>query len=165
MTVQSDYTPDEQNLLLRSPEAAAVAVSAASPGSDKETAVERDAAAGFVLESRQLLEPNPLVTWVQLELARRSQAGDTFPGYLEAAAAPGARETSLQTLRELAALLAAKAPAREAAGFKQFVLRTAERTSAAGKEKGGIMGIGSKMVNEHEQVILAEIAEILRVEI
>ena len=62
MTIYTDYTADEQQLLRKSLQAAAVAVSAASPGRKEETASEGYAAASFILGSRPEYVANTLVT-------------------------------------------------------------------------------------------------------
>ncbi|HHY55824.1 MAG TPA: hypothetical protein GYA08_10345, partial [Chloroflexi bacterium] len=60
MNLFTDYTSEEQQLLLRSLQAAAVAVSAASLGRKTETISEGFAAASFIMERTQATVGNPL---------------------------------------------------------------------------------------------------------
>jgi hypothetical protein len=59
-------------------------------------------------------------------------------------------------------LLARKAPAPEAEGYKRWLLTVAQRVAEAAKE-GGFLGIGGVRVSEAEQATLAEIAGALGV--
>ena len=93
MSILTDYTADEQQLLLRSLEAAAIAVSAASPGRKVETAKEGFAAASYIMENRAAYLDNPLIGSIQYALEARAKAGGSFPSFEKLAVAPGAKET------------------------------------------------------------------------
>jgi hypothetical protein len=164
MTVYSEYTADEQRLLLASLEASAVAVSAASPGRKEETVSEGFAAASFELDSRAAYVDNPLVNSVILALEARVRAEQPFPDYVEAASAPGAPQWAMDTLRSVAALLGTKATADEAAGYKDWLMRIASTVAAAGKEDQGFLGTGGVQVNDAERAALQQIAAVLGTE-
>lgn len=164
MSVYGDYTPDEQQLLRASLEAAAVAVSAASPGRKEETVSEGFAAATFVLESLPEQVGNQLVTSVIVELKARLEREHPFPDYLAAATEGGAREWAMDTLGSVARLLDGKASADEAAGYKGWLYGIATVTAKAGKEDQGFLGLGGVQVNEAERLALAEIAATLGIE-
>ena len=161
MSVYSEYTADEQLLLRASHEAAAVAVSAASPGRKEETVSEGYAAASYVLDSRAAYVGNPLVSSVIIELEARVRADQPFPDYLKVASAPGARQWAMETLRSVVALLDAKAAHDEADGYKVWLRRIASTTAEAGKEDQGFLGRGGVQVNDAERAALQEIGEIL----
>jgi len=161
MSVYSEYTADEQLLLRASHEAAAVAVSAASPGRKEETVSEGYAAASYVLDSRAAYVANPLVSSVIIELEARVRADQPFPDYLKVASAPGARQRAIDTLRSVVALLDAKATPEEAAGYKTWLQRIASTTADAGKEDQGFLGMGGVRVNDAEREALREIGEVL----
>ena len=161
MTLYSDLTPDEQQLLRRSLQAAAVAVSAASPGRPEETVSEGFAAASFILERRPEDAANPLVTSLILELETEVKDDRVFPDYVAAASAEGARAAALETLRALVAMLDARVTPDEAAATKAWLLRLSERVAAAGKEDQGFLGRGGVLVNERERGELQEIASVL----
>jgi hypothetical protein len=165
MSVYSEYTADEQQLLRASLEAAAVVVSAASPGRKEETVSEGFAAASFVLDSRAAYVGNPLVSSVILALEARVRAEQPFPDYVEAASAVGAQQWAMDTLRSVAALLDTKATPDEAAGYKEWLVRIASTVAAAGKEDQGFLGTGGVQFNDAERVALQEIAGVLGTEL
>jgi hypothetical protein len=161
MTVLADLTEPEQRLLLHSLQSAGVAVSAASPGRPEETVSEGMAAATFILQRHPDDVANALISSVILWLEERLKAERPFPDYVEAASAEGAREAAMLTLREVAALLDARATPDEAAGYKRWLMRIAEHVATAGKEDQGFLGRGGVLVNATEEQALAEIAATL----
>lgn len=161
MSLFTDYTPDEQRLLLRGLQAAAVAISAASLGRKTETISEGFAAASLIMERSDATVANPLITSVQFALDQRAKSGESFPNYEKAASAPNAKTDAIETLRQVAALVDAKAPADEALGYKRWLLEIAQRTAEAGKEGGNFFGRGAVLVNDAERNALAEVAQVL----
>jgi hypothetical protein len=164
MTVYSEFTEEEQRLLRASLEAAAVAISAASPGRREETVSEGFAAASFVLDSRADHVANPLVSSLILALEEKVHAEQPFPDYVAVALAPGAQEWAMETLRAVVALLEARATADEAVGYRKWLMDIARTVAAAGKEDQGFLGRGGVQVNEAEREALAGIAGVLGVE-
>lgn len=163
MSLFTDYTPDEQQLLLRSLQAAAVAVAAASLGRKTETVSEGVAAASFIMARTATTVSNPLISAVQYALEQRAARGEPFPNFEKAANAPGAAEAALATLRELADLLAAQTDADAARGFKEWLLAIARSTAEAGKEGGNFWGRGAVQVNAAEEAALEAVAAVLGV--
>jgi hypothetical protein len=161
MTTYGDLAGDEQRLLLASLQAAAVAISTASPGRSEETASEGFAAASFVLASRHAYVANPLVSSVILALEGRVRSGAPFPEYVNAAAAAGARDRALDTLRAAGTLLDARATPEEAAGYRHWLMGIANATAEAGKEDQGFLGRGGVRINEAERAALQEVAAVL----
>ena len=72
------------------------------------------------------------------------------------------KDLALKTCQEVVALLARKAPAPEAEGFKRWLLTAAQQAAEASKE-GGFLGIGGVRVSAAEQAVLAELAGMLGV--
>lgn len=165
MSVLADYSPEEQSLLLRSLSAAAVAISAASPGRKVETVSEGVAAATYIMEVRQPYLANPLIGSLQYELERRSAAGESFPDFVEQATAPGAEGAAFETLAAVAALLDARTDAEEALGFKRWLLEIARTTKEAGKEGGNFLGWGAVAVNDEERAAFGRIGQALGLEV
>ncbi len=163
MTVLADYTPEEQQLLLRSMSAAAVAISAASPGRGVETASEGVAAAEYVLASEGDYLDNTLIGSILFELNRRARAEEPFPSFTDQAEEADALPRALDSLRALGPLLLAKSTPDEANEFRQWLMGIATHTAEAGKEGGNFLGWGSVQVNDAEKAMLAQIAEILGV--
>lgn len=165
MTVIADYTEEEQRLLRAAIEAAAVAISAASPGRDEETVSEGFAAARFVLESQPAYVGNTLVTSILVELQERIKEEQPFPEYVKVATAPGALDEAMAVLARVAKLLDAKATPEEAAGYKRWLLDIARVAAGAGKEDQGFLGMGGVMVNDRERSAYQAIADVLGLEI
>jgi hypothetical protein len=164
MSVYGDFSEDEQRLLRASLEAAAAAVSSASPGRSEETVSEGFAAASFVLERRADYVEDRLVSSVIADLEGRLRAEQPFPDFVKVAEAPGAQTWAMDTLRAVAALLDEKAPADEAVAYKRWLMRLARTVAAAGKEDQGFLGRGGVLVNAAEEAALASIAEALGIE-
>lgn len=163
MSVLNDFTAEEQFLLMEGPRLGAVAIAAASLGRKAETASEGFAAAEYVMDSRGEYLDNPLINSIQFELQKRAASGAKFADFIELAGAPGALDSALARLRELADLLARKSDPEEAAGYKQWVVNAAVRTSEAGKEGGGFLSRGSVLVNDAEKEALTQVAGALGV--
>jgi hypothetical protein len=163
MTVLTDLRDEEQRLLVRSLQAAAVAVAAASPGRSEETVSEGMAAASFILERHPDDLGNTLIGSVLYWIEERLKSEQPFPDFVEVARAEGAREDALATLREVVMVLDTHATPDEAAGYKRWLMRIAQQVAAAGKEDQGFLGHGGVLVNEAERAELAEIAAILGV--
>lgn len=163
MSILSDYSADEQQLLLRSLSAAALAVAASSLGSRRETAAEGIAAATYILESRGDFLDNTLVGSVQHELSARADNGVAFPDFQAQAVAEGAADAALQTLRAVAALLDSRGDAAEAEGYKRWLMGVALSAAHGGLEGGNWLGWGAVQVNDAERAALAQVAEALGV--
>ena len=163
MSVFADYSPEEQQVLLRSLQAAAVAISAASLGRKAETASEGFAAASFITERTAAQLDNTLIGSVQFALDERARSGQPFPDYVKVATAPDAGPQALETLHQVAALLATKSTPAEADGYKEWLMEIAARTTEGGKEGGNFFGRGAVLVNDAERAALAAVAEALGV--
>jgi hypothetical protein len=164
MLVYGDFSPQEQLILRRSLLAAAVAVSAASPGRGEETVSEGFAAASFILERRDDYVRSPLITSVIAWLKEQADEEQAFPDYVKVATAPGARAEALETLRSVAALLDSRVEPAEAVAYKGWLMSIASSVAAAGKEDQGFLGRGGVAINERERTELAEIADILGIQ-
>ncbi len=163
MSVLSDYTAEEQTLLLRSLRATAISISAASLGRKTETVSEGFAAASYIMEVREPYLSNSLIGSVQYAVERGAHTDQKFPDYVEMASAPGAEQAAFDTLAAVAALLDAKTTPEEAAGYKHWLLDIAAKTTEAGKEGGNFMGWGAVPVNDEERAALQKIAGTLGV--
>ena len=164
MSVYADYSAEEQQLLLRSLQAAAVAISAASLGRKPEIVSEGFAAASFIMERSADRLDNTLIGSVQFALNERVLSNQPFPDYVKTVMAPDAGPQALATLRQVTALLAEKSTPAEADGFKQWLMTIAALTTEAGKEGGNFLGWGAVLVNDAEKAALAEVATALGVE-
>ncbi len=164
MSVLTDYTAEEQTLLLRSLRAAPIAISAASLGRKTETVSEGFAAASYIMEVREPYLGNALIGSAQYAIERAAHTDQKFPDYVAMATAPGAEQAAFDTLADVAKLLDAKTTPEEAAGYKHWLLDIAAKTTEAGKEGGNFMGWGAVPVNDEERAALQKIAATLGIE-
>jgi hypothetical protein len=164
MSVITDYTTEEQALLMQGPRLGAIVVSAASPGRAAETASEGFAAVQNAMSTRGEFLDNTLIGSILYELDQRSKADQRFADYTKLATAPGAGEQALAQLGQIADLLDRKSNPAEATGYKQWVLKAATAASEAGQEGGNFLGWGAVMVNDAERAALAQIASSLRLQ-
>jgi hypothetical protein len=161
VSIYADYTPDEQQVLRASLQAAAMAVSAASLGRKEETVSEGFAAASYVLGSQPEYVANTLVTSLLVELENRLKTEHVFPDFEHAAYLPGALDGAIDNLRAVAELLDRKSTPDEARGYKEWLMRIATVTAQAGKEDQGFLGSGGVAVNDAERSELAKIRDVL----
>jgi hypothetical protein len=161
VSVFADYGPDEQRVLLRSINAAAVLVSTASPSSGADTASEGFASAEYVLASLEANIGNTLVSSVIMALRDRADDGSAFPDYVRVAQAPGAADRAREELAAVARLLDARTTADEATGYKDWLLGVARASAGASLEDKGFLGFGGIPVNDAELMAIAEVARLL----
>jgi hypothetical protein len=154
MTTKADYTAEEWGLLARGPFMAAMAVVVASPSGPIGVIKELSAIGRVLQEADQAGETNALVK----ALVSDVKAGYRPSSPMEQGQRPEEiKDLALQTCQEVAALLARKAPAPEAEGFKRWLLTAAQQAAEASKE-GGFLGIGGVRVSAAEQAVLGELA-------
>lgn len=161
MSVFADYAPDEQQVLLRAISAAAVLVSVASPGSRADTASEGFSAAEYVLASLDAFIGNTLVSSVIMAIKDGVANEVAFPDYVKVATAADAADRSRADLRAVAALLDAKAPPTEGAGYRDWLIQVAQASAHAALEDKGFLGFGGVEVNDAERAALAEVSGLL----
>jgi hypothetical protein len=164
MSLITDYTSEEQTLLMQGPRLGAIVVSAASPGRGADTFSEGVAAIQYAMSSRGEFLDNTLISSILYQLDQLAKAGHRFADYGVLAAAPDAKEQALAQLGRIADLLDRMSIPAEATGYKQWVLNAATAASEAAKEGGGFLGRGAVPVNDAERTALAAIAESLRLQ-
>jgi len=136
-----------------------MAVVAASPSGPIGVIKELSAVGRVLQEASQSGETNALIN----ALVSDVKAGYRPSGTTEQGQQPEEiKDLALKTCQEVVALLARKAPAPEAEGFKRWLLMAAQQTAEASKE-GGFLGIGGVRVSAAEQAVLAELAGMLGV--
>ena len=164
MSVLTDYTSEEQSLLMQGPRLGAIVVSAASPGRSADTFSEGVAAIQYAMGSLGEFLGNTLISSILYELDQLARSEQKFADYNKLAAAPDAKAQALAQLGRIADLLDGKSDPAEAAGYKQWVLNAATAASQAAKEGTGFLGRGGVVVNDAEQAALAEVAASLRIQ-
>jgi len=155
VTTKDDFTDDEWVRVVRAPFVAGLAITLADPGGPIEAAKETMAT------MRTATNPprrDQLLAEVALEVqAMAQEKRHPLRGYKPTAAgAPGPQV--LDELREVQAIVAARATSEEATAFAGWLVASAKAASEAAKE-GGFMGFGAEQVSEREQAMLDQVRD------
>jgi uncharacterized protein YkvS len=161
MVNKQNFTPEEWAKILESMMLAGMAVSAAEPSGLWGTVKEAFASRSAIVASKHSAS-NELVQAAIAELETR-EGRSTVQGALRnlvaGAEPPEIVQRALDNLREVSALLDAKAPG-DAAAFKD-VLRGISQKVAEASVEGGLLGLGGHRVSDHEKATLADIEKAL----
>ena len=164
MADKTSFTKDEWTLLLKSPMIVGMAVSAADPsglwGLLKELFAGGAALAKVATDSNA----NGLVKAVVADFSTsegRSAARDGLKAEFSGAKPADIKTKSVESLREVSALLSAKAP-DDAAAFKGWLQQIGQSTAEAASEGGSLFG-GGVQVSAAEKATLGEISSALGV--
>lgn len=160
---KSNFTQEEWTLLLESPMMAGMAITAADP-SGLWGLLKESFASGSAL-ARAMTDPgsNPLVKALATDFSTseaRSAARDGLKAKLANSKTAELKTKSIEALRQVSAVLRAKAPG-DAADFKSWLRQISQATAEAASEGGGLLGLGGVQVSEAEKATLAEISNAL----
>jgi hypothetical protein len=162
MANKQSFTPAEWTKILESIMVAGIAVSAAEPsglwGTLKEALASRSALAASKLDAAS----NELIKTAIADLENRDSRAaveDAIHSRFAGAKPAEIVQRSLDNLREVSAILDAKAPA-EAPAFKAFLNGISKKVADAATE-GGFLGFGGARVSKAEKATLGEIAKAL----
>jgi hypothetical protein len=164
MADKSSFTKEEWTLLLKSPMIAGMAITAADPSGL--WGLLKESFAGGAALTKAAADPNAnaLVKAVVTDFATsegRSAARDGLQAEFAGGKLPDIKAKSIDSLRQVSALLAAKAP-DDAAAFKGWLRSVSQQTAEAATEGGGLFG-GGVQVSDAEKATLAEISTALGV--
>jgi len=162
MTGKTDFTADEWKLVLESPMVASIAITAAAPSGLFGILKESFASGRALLEAKSDPGVNELIKAVVADYETsegRTIAKDGLQTTLSGSKAGEIKDKAVAALRQVAALLDAKAPA-DAAAFKTW-LRHVSQTVAESATEGGFLGFGGVKVSEAEKATLDEISQAL----
>jgi hypothetical protein len=162
MADKSSFTKEEWTLLLKSPMIAGMAITAADPSGL--WGLLKESFAGGAALTKAATDPNAnaLVKAVVTDFATsdgRTAARDGLKAEFSGDKPPDIKTKSIDSLREVSALLAAKAPG-DAAAFKGWLRSISQQTAEAAAEGGGLFG-GGVQVSDVEKATLAEISTAL----
>ncbi|MDF2144140.1 hypothetical protein [Knoellia sp. p5-6-4] len=161
MTAKSDFTEEEWSRIVRAPLVAGMAISLADPGGPIEAAKESMSA---IKSATNPPSREQLLAEVALEVqAMTQQRQNPLSGYRPTAEGSPPGEQVLDELREVQAIVAAKATPDEAAAFGRWLVASAQGAAEAAKE-GGFMGFGAEQVSEREQAMLDQVQEAVSAE-
>jgi len=164
MTDKSSFNKDEWALLLRSPMNAGMAITAAEPSGL--FGLLKESFAGGAALAQVAADPNanPLIKAVVTDFQTsdgRAAAHDGLKAEFGNSKPAEIKSKAIDSLREVTALLAAKAPG-DAAAFKGWLHQISQKTAEAASEGGGLFG-GGVQVSDAEKATLSEISSALGV--
>ena len=162
MANKASFTPEEWVLLLESPMMAGMAVSAAEPSGLFGMLKESFATGKLLVQAKSDASANELVKAVAADYETaegRKAASEGLKAKLGGGQPGDIKAKALDALRQVAALLAAKAPA-DAAAYKAWLAHISQNVAEAAKE-GGFLGFGGVQVSDAEKATLAEISAAL----
>ena len=163
MADKSNFTPEEWKLLLESVMMAGIAVTAAEPSGLWGLLKESFAGGTALATARTDAGSNALIKAVvaDFETAEgRSAARDGLKEKLTGSKPAEIKAKCIETLRQAAAVVDAKAPG-DAAAFKGWLRQISQHVAEAATE-GGFLSMGGVPVSDTEKATLMEISTALR---
>ena len=163
MADKSSFTPDEWKVLLEGVMMAGLAITAAEPSGLFGLLKESFAAGSELVAAKMNAGANPLVKAVvaDIETAQgRAIAREGVSEQLKGKKPAEIKARCIETLRQVAAIVDAKAPG-DAGAFKAWLRQISQHVAEAAKE-GGFLGIGGVPVSEGEKATLTEISSALK---
>jgi hypothetical protein len=163
MADKTNFTPDEWKLILESVMMAGMAVSAAEPSGLFGLLKEGFAEGNALAQAKMDPGSNALVKAVVADFgtsAGRGAARDDLKQKISGSKPPEIKAKCIETLRQAAAVLDAKAP-DDSAAFKSWLRQISQHVAEAASE-GGLLGFGGVKVSEAEKATLAEISSALK---
>jgi hypothetical protein len=164
MSDKTSFTKDEWTLLLESPMIAGMAITAAEPSGLWGLLKESFAGGTALTRAVTGSDTNALVKSVVTDFSSgegRSAARDGLKTKFANSKPAEMKDKCIDGLRQVSALLAAKAPG-DAAEFKGWLRQISQSTAEAASEGGGLFGGGVK-VSDAEKATLGEISTALGV--
>jgi hypothetical protein len=160
---KSSFTKEEWTLLLESPMMAGMAITAADPSGL--WGLLKESFAGGSALAKVMVDPgaNPLVKALATDFSTseaRSTARDGLKAKFANSQPADVKTKSIEGLRQVSAVLAAKAPG-DATAFKSWLRQISQGTAEAASEGGGLFGFGGVQVSAAEKATLAEISNAL----
>ena len=162
MADKSSFTPEEWAQLLEAPMMAGMAVSAAEPSGLFGMLKESFATGKLLVQAKADATANALIKAVAADYETaegRKAASEGLKAKLGGGQPGEVKTKALDALRQVSALLAAKAPG-DAAAFKAWLTHVSQSVAQAAKE-GGFLGFGGVQVSDAEKATLAEISTAL----
>jgi membrane-bound lytic murein transglycosylase B len=163
MANKQSFKPEEWTKILESTMLAGMAVSAAEPSGLWGALKEAFASSSALAAAKTNAGSSELVKAVVADFETkegRAAIKEALRQHLAGATTPAdAVQRSLANLKEVSAILNAKAP-QDAPAFKAW-LRTIGQNVAEASSEGGFLGIGGVQVSDSEKATLADISKAL----
>ena len=162
MTNKSNFTPDEWKVLLESVMACGIAITAAEPSGL--WGLLKESFAGGTALAKAKTDPgtNALIKAVvdDFNTADGSAARDALKNKFKGSKPAEIKNKCIETLRQVAAIVDAKAPG-DAAAYKGWLQQISQHVAEAANEGGGLFG-GGVPISESEKATLTEISSALK---
>jgi hypothetical protein len=162
MANKNDFTPEEWTKVLESIMVAGIAVSAADPSGLWGTFKEAAASSLALASANRDPNSNELIKAAIADFERSDEGGSSILAMRERFAQAEPTECvrrSLASLREVSAIVDAKAP-DEAAAFKTWLCEISRKVAEATVE-GSFLGFGGVRVSDAETATLRDISKAL----
>jgi len=162
MANKQSFTPDEWNKIMEGVALSGVAVTAADPSGLLGLFKESFASANALVSAKQDPGASELVKSVVADFESsdgRARLRESLKKRLAGASQGDVSKRCLEVLREVSAILDAKAPA-DAATFKSWLRAISTRVADAASE-GGVLGFGGTKVSDKEKATLSDVAKAL----
>jgi hypothetical protein len=161
MTTKSNFTPDEWRVLLESVMAAGIAITAAEPSGLWGLLKESFAAGTMLTKAKNNPGTNALIKAVvdDFNTTEGGAARDALKSKFKDCKPEQVKGKCIETLRQVAAIVDAKAP-DDAAAYKSWLQQISQNVAEAAKE-GGFLG-GGVPVSEAETATLTAISNALK---
>jgi|SRR6516225_2356636 len=162
MANKQSFTPEEWTKILESVMLAGMAVSAAEPSGLWGLLKEGVASSSALAAAKSDSGSSELIKAVVAEYETsegRSSVQEALRKRFSGAKPADVVQRSLENLREVSGILAAKAPG-DAPGFKAWLNTISEKVAEASSERG-FLGIGGVKVSDKEKATLADISKAL----
>jgi hypothetical protein len=163
MASKTDFTPEEWKLLLESPMMTSMAVTAADPSGLWGMLKESFASGSSLAKAVSDPAANSLIKAVATDFTTaegRTTARDDLRAKLSGSQPGDIKVKSIETLKQVSALVEAKAPA-DAAAFKGWLRQISQNVAEAAEEGGGFLGFGGVKVSEAEKATLSDVSRAL----
>ncbi len=161
MANKTTFTPEEWKTLLEAAMMSGLAVTAAEPSGILGVLKESFAASRALIEGKS--DSDELVKAIEADFETsegRTFAKEGFRDKLGGAKAAELKVKCLETLKQAAAILEAKAP-EDAGAVKKWFYHISEKVADADAE-GGFLGFGGTQVTDAEKAALTEISAALK---
>ncbi len=158
MSIKDKFTEQEWQDVVQSPMLAGIAVTAADPGGLWGAVKESAGIARSLLEAKSSPDPDSLPTIISASFEDsdgRRVTQDHLKQLVKGRKPAEVSELAVERLREIDALVAAKAP-EYTDSYRQFVRTTAQKVAEAAKE-GGFLGFGGETISDAEKKTLEDI--------
>jgi hypothetical protein len=163
MAGKENFTKEEWTLLLESPMIAGMAITAADPSGLWGLLKESFAGGSALSRAINGTDTNALVKAVVTDFSTaegRVAARDGLKAKFAGSQPTDLKKKSIDSLRQVSALLDTKAPG-DAAAFKTWLQQISQSTAEAATEGGGLFGLGGVQVSDAEKATLTEISTAL----